>query len=127
MNFNFHLHMKNLKLPLIISLTVILFSCSKNEPLSMRWDLTGCFNPWDGHFSLDTFSTEGYNAGVYEYLSDEGIDVNYITSEFDSSKAELCFACHCKTGTVIRVNIPTKDRRKLKNLVPNNQFDLSFY
>ena len=119
--------MKNIKISLIISLTIILFSCTQNEPLSMRWDLTGCFNPWDNHFSLDTFSTESYNAGVYNYLSEEGIDVNYITSEFDSSKAELCFACHCKTGNVITINIPKKDRRKLKNLVPNNQFNLSFY
>jgi hypothetical protein len=93
----------------------------------MRWDLTGCSNPWDGYFSLDTFSTEGYNAGVYDYLSNEGIDVNYIRSEFDSSKVELCYACHCKTGTVIIINIPIKDRRKLKNLVANNQFDLCFY
>ena len=119
--------MKNIKLPLIISLTIILFSCSKNEPLSMHWDLTGCSNPWDSHFSLDTFSTDSYNAGVYNYLNEEGIEVNYVTSEFDSSKVELCYACHCKTGTVITVNIPTKDRRKLKNLAPNNQFDLSFY
>ena len=119
--------MNCMKILLISSLTIFLFSCSKNEPLSMRWDLTGCSNPWDDYFSLDTFSTEGYNAGVYEYLSDEGIDVNYITSEFDSSKVEFCLACHCKTGTIIIINVPTKDRRKLKNLAPNNQFDLSFY
>ncbi len=93
----------------------------------MRWDLTGCFNPWDNYFNLDTFSNEGYNAGIISYLSEEGIDVNYITSEFDSSKVELCYACHCKTGTVITVNIPIRDKRKLKNLVPNNQFNLSFY
>lgn len=121
------LTMKNIKLPLIISLTIILFSCSKNEPLSMHWDLTGCSNPWDNHFSLDTFSTDSYNAGVYNYLVEEGIEVNYVTSEFDSLKVELCNACHCKTGTVITVNIPTKDRRRLKNLASNNQFNLSFY
>ena len=119
--------MNCMKLLLISSLTIFLFSCSKNEPLSMRWDLTGCFNPWDNYFNLDTFSNEGYNAGIISYLSEEGIDVNYITSEFDSSKVELCYACHCKTGTVITVNIPIRDKRKLKNLVPNNQFNLSFY
>ena len=85
-----------MKLLLISSLTIFLFSCLNNEPLSMRWDLTGCFNPWHNFFSLDTFSTEGYNAGVYDFLYEEGIDINYITSEFDSSKVELCYACHCK-------------------------------
>ncbi|MBL6657646.1 MAG: hypothetical protein ISR00_00850 [Flavobacteriales bacterium] len=120
--------MNSINFPLlIISLTTLLASCTKDEPLSMRWDLTACFNPWDSYFSLDTFSTDGYIAGVNDYLSEEGIEVNYITSDFDSSKVELCFACHCKTGTVIVINIPTKDRRKLKNLAPNNQFDLSFY
>ena len=119
--------MNYIKLLLISSLAVILFSCSKNEPLSMRWDLTGCSNPWDNYLSLDTFSTKSYNAGVFSYLSEEGIDVNYITSEFDASKVELCYACHCKTGTIITVNIPIKDKRKLKSLVPNNQFNLSFY
>jgi len=119
--------MNCLKLLLISSLTIFLFSCSKNEPLSMRWDLTGCSNPWDSYFSLDTFSTEAYYAGIFDYLSEEGIDVNFISSEFDSTKVELCYACHCKTGTVIIINIPIKDRRKLKNLVANNQFDLCFY
>ena len=119
--------MNCMKILLISSLTIFLFSCSKNEPLSMRWDLTGCSNPWDSYFSLDTFSTEAYNAGIFDYLSEEGIDVNFISSEFDSTKVELCNACHCKTGTVITVNIPIKDKRKLKNLVPNNQFNLSFY
>jgi len=52
----------------------------------MRWGLTGCSNPWDSYLSFDTFSTKSYNAGVFSYLSEEGIDVNYVTSEFDSSK-----------------------------------------
>lgn len=111
----------------VISATIFFISCTKTEPLLMRWDLTGCSNPWDNFFSLDTFSNESYNQGVYNFLNEEGIDVNYVSSEFDSSKVELCYACHCKTGTVIIVNIPTKERRKLNNLVPNNQFDLNFY
>ena len=119
--------MKNIKLVFIICLTTILFSCSKNEPISVHWDLTGCSNPWDNHFNLDTFSAESYNAGVYNYITGEGITVNYVTSEFDSSKIELCYACHCKTGTIIIVNISSKDRKKIKNLAPNNQFDLCFY
>lgn len=119
--------MNRIKLPLVFLITIFLISCTKDDPLSMRWDLTGCFNPWDNYIDLDTFSTEGYNQGIYNYLTTEGIDVNYVSSEFDSSKVELCLACHCKTGEVITINIPTKDRRKLKNLASNNQFDLDFY
>ena len=93
----------------------------------MRWDLTGCSNPWDDHIHLDTFTTEGYTQGIYDYLTAQGIEVNYVTSEFDSSKVELCLACHCKTGEVIIINLPKKEKRKLKRLAGNNQFDLEFY
>ena len=118
--------MNYIKLLLISSLAIILFSCSKNEPLSMRWDLTGCSNPWDSYFSLDTFSTEAYYAGIFDYLSEEGIDVNFISSEFDSTKVELCYACHCKTGKVFELIVSKNDKRKMKNL-GLNQFDLHFY
>ena len=110
-----------------IYITLIFASCKKNDPISMRWDLTGCYNPWDESFVLDTFSYEKYHQGIYDFLTTEGLEVNYVTSEFDSSKLELCYACHCKTGTVIIINIPRKHRIKLKNLAPNNQFDLYFY
>ena len=112
---------------LIITAMTIAASCNKNEAVSMRWDLTGCSNPWDNHINLDTFTTQGYNQAIYDFLKVESIDVNYVSSELDSSKVELCLACHCKTGQVIIINIPRRDRRKLKKLAPNNQFDLDFY
>ena len=111
----------------LIIILGLMVSCNKDQAISMHWDETGCFNPWDNFITLDTFTTEAYHQGINDYLTSEGIAVNYISSELDSSKIEFCYACHCKTGTVITVNIPTKDRRKLKNLAPNNQFDLSFY
>ena len=120
--------MKFIKISIsIIAFISVICSCNKNDMITMRWDQTGCFNPWDDHIHLDTFSTEAYHQGVYDFLKTEGLEVHSVSSEFDSTKIELCYACHCKTGTVITVNIPTKDRRKLKNLAPNNQFDLSFY
>ena len=111
----------------VIVILIALASCNKNEAISMRWDLTGCSNPWDSHINLDTFTTEGYNQGIYDYLTAEGIEVNYVSSEFDSSKVELCYACHCKTGEVIIISIPKKEKRKLKKLAGNNQFNLEFY
>ena len=111
----------------VIVILIALASCNKNEAISMRWDLTGCSNPWDSHINLDTFTTEGYNQGIYDYLTAEGIEVNYVSSEFDSSKVELCYACHCKTVEVIIISIPKKEKRKLKKLAGNNQFNLEFY
>ena len=93
----------------------------------MHWDETGCSNPWDNFITLDTFTTEAYHIGINNYLTSEGITVNSISSELDSSKIELCMACHCKTGYVITINIPKGDKRKLKKLSGNNQFGLDFY
>ena len=115
-----------LLIPLIAFICLIV-SCNKNEAVSLRWDQTGCSNPWDEHIDLDTFTVEAYQQGILDYLNYEGITVNYISTEFDSSKIELCYACHCKTGEVIEINIPKKDKRKLKRLCSNNQFGLAFY
>ena len=120
--------MKFIKISIsIIAFISVVNSCNKNDTITMRWDQTGCFNPWDDHIHLDTFSTEAYHQGVYDFLKTEGIEVNSVSSEFDSTKIELCYACHCKTGKVITINILKEDKRKLKRLSGNNQFGLAFY
>ena len=120
--------MKQVKLFLYLFIAgVLVAACNKDEAVTMRWDLTGCSNPWDSQINLDTFTTEGYHQGIYDYLSSENIQVNYISSEFDSSKAEVCLACHCKTGEIILINIPKRDKSKLKRLLNNNQFNLEIY
>ena len=111
----------------LLVITVIIVSCNKDQAISMHWDETGCSNPWDNFITLDTFTTEAYHQGINDYLSSEGITVNYISSELDSSKMEFCLACHCKTGRVITINILKEAERKLKQLNGNNQFGLSFY
>ena len=120
--------MKQVKLFIYLFIAgVMVAACNKDEAVTMRWDLTGCSNPWDSQINLDTFTTEGYHQGIYDYLSSENIAVNYISSEFDSSKAEVCLACHCKTGEIILVNILKRDKIKLIRLDGNNQFNLEFY
>ena len=119
--------MISIRLLSILVLTGIIVSCSKDQAISMYWDETGCSNPWDNFITLDIFTTEAYHQGIKNYLTLEGITVNYISSELDSSKIELCLACHCKTGQVITINIPKGDKRKLKKLSGNNQFGLDFY
>jgi len=120
--------MKNVKIFIYLFIaSVTIAGCNKDEAVTMRWDLTGCSNPWDSQINLDTFTTEAYHQGIYDYLRAESIEVNYISSEFDSSKVELCLACHCKTGEIILINIAKSDKRKLKRLENNNQFNLEFY
>ena len=120
--------MKQVKLFIYLFIVVIIVAaCNKDEAVTMRWDLTGCSNPWDSQINLDTFTTEGYHQGIYDYLMAENIAINYISSEFDSSKAEVCLACFCKTGEIILINIPKRDKSKLKRLVNNNQFNLELY
>ena len=120
--------MKQVKLFIYLFLAGFMVTgCNKDEAVTMRWDLTGCSNPWDSEITLDTFTTEAYHQGIYDYLMAENIAVNNISSEFDSTKVELCYACHCKTGEIILINISKSDKRKLQRLENNNQFNLEFY
>jgi len=111
----------------VLSITLLLFSCDKNKETTLHWDQTGCSNPWDDYISLDSFTVEAYHEGINDYLTEQDITVYSISSELDSTIIQLCLACHCKTGEVISIRIPTKDKRKLKRLVNNNQFGLEFY
>ena len=111
----------------ISTIIAMLFSCDKDKETTLYWDQTGCLNPWDNYISLDSFTVEAYHEGINDYLTEQEITVYSISSELDSTKIELCLACHCKTGEVIAIKIPTKDKRKLKRLVNNNQFGLDFY
>ena len=119
--------MRSIRFFSLIIILGLMVSCNKDQAISMHWDETGCLNPWDNFITLDTFTTEAYHQGINDYLTSEGIAVNYISSELDSSKIEFCYACHCKTGKVITINIPKGDKRKLKKLSDNNQFGLAFY
>ena len=119
--------MKFLKYLSLYTFLWLFASCNKHQTICMHWDETGCSNPWDNFITLDSLTLEEYHQGINDYLISEGITVNYISSKLDSSKIELCLACHCKTGRVITINILKEDERKLKQLNGNNQFGLSFY
>ena len=109
--------MKNLKRTTMFAIMVLLFSsCSKENPRVFYFDETGCLNPWDDHYVEDSFSVEALSEAIHAFLTDEKISVESVEIGFDSSKVELCYACHCKTGRVISVNARRRDRRKLKKL-----------
>ena len=96
---------------------MILLSCNKNNNLNLFYfDETGCSDPWVGSFVPDTFTLDTYKEQIELFLNSENIEVNSIVFDFDSNKVELCYACHCKTGRVIKVEISSGKRRKMKDL-----------
>ena len=95
----------------------ILISCNKSNSLKLFYfDETGCSDPWVGYFVPDTFTLDTYKEQIELFLNSDNIDVNSIIFDFDSTKAEFCFACHCKTGRVIKVEISSGKRHKMKQL-----------
>ena len=109
--------MKNLTKYAKIAILILLFSaCNKEKLRVFYFDETGCSNPWDEYYSVDTFSIDALSETIRAFLIDEGIGAESIDIGFDSSKVELCYACHCTTGRVISVKATRGDRRKLKNL-----------
>ena len=110
----------------IFSIIISLFSCTKNSQITFYWDETGCSDPWLDFYTADTFSQEAQNNAIRNYLLSENIDLISLSHEYDSSKAEFCLACHCKTGKVFELIVSKNDKRKMKNL-GLNQFDLHFY
>ena len=110
----------------IISIILFSFSCTKINQTTFYWDETGCSDPWLDFYFADTFSQEALNNAIRDYLLNENIDLISLSHEYDSSKAEFCLACHCKTGKVFELIVPKNDKRKMKRL-GLNQFDLHFY
>jgi hypothetical protein len=110
----------------IIPIILFSFSCTKINQTTFYWDETGCSDPWLDFYSADTFSQETLNNAIRDYLLSENIDLISLSHEYDSSKAEFCLACHCKTGKVFELIVPKNDKRKMKRL-GLNQFDLHFY
>ena len=107
----------------IISLSI---SCTKNPQINFYWDETGCFDPWLDFYTADTFSQAAQYNAIRDYLLSENIELISLSHEYDSSKAEFCLACHCKTGKVFELIVPKNDKIKMKKL-GLNQFDLHFY
>jgi hypothetical protein len=100
-----------------ISLIIVLTSCGKRDaPAPFYFDETGCSNPWDSYYQSDTFSLEALRESIEVYFQDENIPINSVDFDFDSSKIELCYACHCTTGRIIVVNAPRNQKRKMKQL-----------
>ena len=53
--------MRSIRFFSLIIILGLMVSCNKDQAISMHWDETGCFNPWDNFITLDTFTTEAYH------------------------------------------------------------------
>lgn len=102
---------------IVLTFIALLSSCNKtNDSNIFYYQETGCLNPWDNYYTADTFSYESLNQTINSFLVNEKIEVNSIDFDFDSTIMELCYACHCKTGRIIVVNVSSGNKRKMKKL-----------
>lgn len=110
-----------MKVCLKLSLSVLLFlgvcSCEDDSRTDVfYYDETGCADLWWVDFNDTVVAPGVYESVVRTYLLNEGIEMHSFNTFYDSTVAELCFACHCHTGTVLQVEVASGNRRKMRRL-----------
>ena len=90
--------------------------CDKDESNIYYFNETGCANPWDGYYELDSFTLPAYQEMIRSYLESEGIGVRFLDFQTDSSVMMFCLACHCTTGRVIETDVECGKHSKLIQL-----------
>ena len=92
---------------LLFSLLGLLFlttNCSKNATMSsLEFLETGCSNPWK---SKNGKSEAEVKTVVIDFLENDLMIANFkLAITFDENEAQGCYACHCKTGRKIIVEV----------------------
>ena len=111
--------MRKISLYLISFLGMLCLSqaaCNKSAPVSLYFDETGCANPWDSYYEADSFSLEALEQSIYRMLIDKQIKDAAVHFDFDSTKIQLCLACHCTTGRIIEVQTTQTNNTTLRRL-----------
>lgn len=99
---------------LTLTILTAFSSCEKNqESTTFFWDETSCADPWKQD-SDDT--EEERKESIENYLGEQNVKVENIKFEFDSTRIQLCEACHCTTGRIIIVKVSWYDKRKMRKL-----------
>lgn len=103
---------------LFIPLILMLVSCEKElTPNLFFYDETGCSDAWwEDAPQIDTLTPQIYEEWVTNYLEIKNIEVFSFQITYDSTVAELCYACHCKTGVVLELEVESGKRRKMRQL-----------
>ncbi len=92
-------------------------SCENSSDSDLfYYDETGCADLWWIDFNDTVVAPGVYESVVRTYLLNEGIEMHSFHTFYDSTVAELCFACHCHTGTVLQVEVASGNRRKMRRL-----------
>ena len=92
------------------------------QNLDFGWSDLGTWGSLSDHISLDKKDNTLISKKVLLYESENNIVKmpREKVASMDGIDEDIFFLSNGHIS-------PTKDRRKLKNLAPNNQFDLSFY
>jgi hypothetical protein len=102
----------------ILSLSIN-FSCEKKgDIIVMRYNETGCSNPWDEDSSDKisfSINDPDYENKVKIYLVQSGISVKRITITNDGPISG-CEACFCTTGRRINISIYERDKDSAEKL-----------
>ena len=111
--------MKNSIYSSLITLGLLcLLSCEKNNPSDLfYYDETGCSDVWwNGAPSYDTLTPQIYQDVVSSYLEDKNIELISFSIDYDSTKAEFCLGCICKTGAVLQVEVKSGRKQKMRRI-----------
>ncbi len=95
-----------------------LLSCEKNNSSDLfYYDETGCSDVWwNDAPSYDTLTPQIYQDVVTSYLEDKNIELISFSIDYDSTKAEFCRACICKTGAIIQVEVESGRKQKMRRI-----------
>ena len=110
--------MKNFSTLFLIFISFAGFSSCENSSGSdlFYYNETGCADLWWVDFNDTVVASGVYESVVRTYLLNEGIEMNAFHTFYDSTVAELCFACHCHTGLVLQVEVQSGNKRKMRRL-----------
>jgi hypothetical protein len=101
---------------LFVFLILLVSSSCEKETGDFVWyqyDQTGCADKWEAN--ANSTDQELTNA-VIIYLNEQSISFKRINVGYDSSLAESCKSCFCRTGKFILVSASIDNETKLSEI-----------
>ena len=104
--------LRNFFFLIILGFVIVFVSCNSDDDQSMEcarndnstcifYEETGCADPWGNHPSDQILSQE-----ILNYFLSKGATLFDIVF-LNTGNAQVCNACHCKTGRIIEAKIET--------------------
>ncbi|MAZ97536.1 MAG: hypothetical protein CMP53_08450 [Flavobacteriales bacterium] len=103
---------------LLLPLFLAFIACEKDtSPDLFYYDETGCADAWwvDAP-PIDTLTMDIYEEYVASYLENNNVEVLSFNVTYDSTVAQVCMACFCKTGKVLQIEVQSGKKRKMRQL-----------